>query len=334
MDLPTGKKKAQPPKGKKKLSMESESDMFKLIPIPDEMARSQLAEMMPAPKRRGKKTSKRLSEAAQLEYLRMVYSGEILIKKVDPDKLRGRIEAEAIAQEYSKQHAHYYDHRPTDWRRRLENKGILGCCSKAAVYAAMEKCSVEDYVNSQFWFFHTAYGRPPRYQDLAGPKAVERYKAYIEHVAGEKGKVASPVSVVVKGRVDTRKFTRTEVFQYEFETLKRMESRWGGEKEVWTMWGDPSETDVFSNAFKKTRPIWCNMYEKECTFTATFQIACDEPIGLVDGTEKIETFTKTCADPLIWARNYARSLQAKRAKLPSRAKNPKYVVTKVTVLDE
>ena len=247
-----------------KQSPKSLDDIFASIhlPLPEEIARTEIQKKIPDPYAKRRKAL--FSSDQGEEFSRRIQEERVLLNRPQSEEqVRGRMEAEQVASLYSLNHAKYYNHRPKDWRYLLRtHKGVLGCCSKAAVTASLLQCSLDDFIDAQFWFYHQNFGKPPAYKDLAGPGAARRVEAFLEFKKESKGKVSKAVSVATGGTIDPSKYTADEVFAYEASILKKMIAKWGSEEVIWEMWGDVEEEDIFSNSFKMSRPIWNKMYQK------------------------------------------------------------------------
>jgi len=166
--------------------------------------------------------------------------------------------AKQVAQLYSQKHALYHRHRATSWQRAIENRGVLGCCAKVVAQADVLQVEVEDYVEAQFWWFDTAFGRAPSYKELAGPKATYRWKAWrVARVHGEAHQ--KTVHVATGGTFNPQDTSVADELEAELKTLERLVRQWGSEEEVWRLMGDQG---VFSDAFMQTRPLWVKMTEK------------------------------------------------------------------------
>lgn len=163
-----------------------------------------------------------------------------------------------VGQVFSEKLATYYQTRQVTWMKRLqENKGVLGCCSRAAFQAEIIGASIEDYVEAQFWFFDLSFRRPPRYRDLAGKGANFRYVQWLD--SQTTGMPSKTIHVTGGQILDPRKATKEDEMVYENRMLQYMIRGWGSEEKVWEMFGDP-DNDTFPAWFKVSRPIWCEMY--------------------------------------------------------------------------
>lgn len=211
-------------------------------------------------KKSGSKAKRILSKEDRDEIVRGVMRGDYLGKSLDvaPGKI-GTYEAQEVASHYAHAHAKYFGHRVVNWRSRLQSSpGVLGCFLKAAITADMCKVSAESFVASQFWWFDQVYGKAPRIQDLAGPNSKLRVEQWKEKK--DNGGVAR--NIVHRASHGFVKQNKEELalLEYEASVLQRMIERWGSERQVWEIFGDPSDEDVFSNVFKRSRSIWVGLY--------------------------------------------------------------------------
>lgn len=192
--------------------------------------------------------------------MRLVCAGKLVPNK-DSVSIPSRA-ANEVAQCYAEKHAKYYSHRHKNWRKVVDsNRGVVGCCSRAAAQADLLNASIADYLEAQFWFFDEAFSRPPTYAEIAAPKCLLRYNKWRVAVVHE----GVPTTTVSKsrGRVDPSKTKESVVQAYEEKVLERMIKQWGSEEKVWELFGEPGDEEVFSDKFKKTRVIWREQYEGE-----------------------------------------------------------------------
>jgi len=205
-------------------------------------------------------TSKKPSSSEMELGVRLVCSGKLISNKGDISEISRFVKE--VAQVFAAKHAKYYSHRPTNWRKSIEsNRGILGCCSRAAAQAELLNTSVEDYIEAQFWFFDEAFGRAPTYAEIAAVGALLRYKKWREALVHD-GIAKTTVNVVTGGRFNPKKTKREVVMNYELKVLERMVQQWGSERKVWELFGSPGDEEVFSEEFKRSREIWADIYSK------------------------------------------------------------------------
>ena len=147
-----------------------------------------------------------------------------------------------------------------DWHARINrNKGALGCCSRAFAQVCELKCSVEDYLEAQFWFFNRSFGRAPRFSEIASVHALDRYRKWA--IRMEKGEIGNKtINISVISAYSARKVSVDMVIRYEERVLKTMIHQWGSEETVWELFGAVGDEEVFTDSFKKTRPLWRSMY--------------------------------------------------------------------------
>lgn len=202
-------------------------------------------------RRRGKPPTTREKEQKAIEVCR----GDVASHQSEyAESIRPAYE---VAQVFAEKLGVYYQKRQTNWMKRLKsNKGILGCCSRAACQAEALEVSVQDYVESQFWYFDHVFRRPPRYRDMAGPNANTRYKQWdAQRGEGVPDKTISMATTVLNP-MDT---PRGIEFEHETKMLGFMVRDWGSEEKVWEMFGDPSN-DTFPLWFKQSRKLWLTLF--------------------------------------------------------------------------
>jgi len=210
---------------------------------------------------RRRRTSIALSSTDKEEIIRGVCSGRFA--PVGGIKQQTARAADEMASLCAELHAEYYGSRVSDWQSRLQqNKGHLGCCSRAAAQADMLGVCYRDYLRAQFYWINDYFSRPPRYSEIASPGAIVRYEKW--KIVKEDGQ-APPMVVhpAIMGNIDPRDQLDSDVIEYEKIVLERMVRQWGSEEEVWRMFGSPEDTEVFSSVFKKTREVWRSMYGKD-----------------------------------------------------------------------
>jgi hypothetical protein len=173
--------------------------------------------------------------------------------------------AASFADKYVAKLSEYKGTRRYNWRRySKEGKFSLILCSRAAAQADTIGASIDDYIESQFYWFDFYFQRPPRLPELASVKSIERFYEWKKLSSSRQivGKVKHYSQLIKK--ISTKKATPEESFEYELSVLERMIIQWGGEDVVWTLCGDIGDTDIFTDEFKRTRAVWRSMYEKEC----------------------------------------------------------------------
>lgn len=198
---------------------------------------------------RGRKTNvkRKLTESDREEIIRRMHDGSVVLRSRDalsPVILR-------MAQAFANQRARYEHHAgyTFDWSEALEiDKRFKGLMSRAAAQAETLKASAEDYMTAQFFFFHREQGRAPMAFETASVYAISRYKAWKQLDKNEQVTATSAVTT------STPKITKKTMHAYEEHLLNLMIKQWGDEKKVWEMCGD--EEDVFTEDFKKSRPMW------------------------------------------------------------------------------
>lgn len=189
--------------------------------------------------------------------VRLVCAGKLLPNREEFSISHRR--SNEVAQVYAAKHAKYYSHRLQDWRKSIKsNRGILGCCSRAAAQADMLKTPVEDYIEAQFWFFDEVFSRAPTYKDIAAAGAMLRWKKW--RVALYHDGIPRTTVSKVRGQSDPRKTEKEVLIAYEQKVLERMIQQWGSEEKVWEMFGELGNEEVFSDAFKNSREIWRKMF--------------------------------------------------------------------------
>lgn len=210
-------------------------------------------------KGKGKNKKDRILTVAEMEKeVADICLGRVIVTETEK-KGNNRVAHYAL-QVYLEKLAVFYDKREKNWKKTIErNPGILGCCSRAVAQAEMIKAKIEDYIVAQFWFYRKFFGRAPTYPEIAGPKAILHYKQW--RVALSKGEVDKViVTSTIGGTFDPRKTPDEIVLKYEMNVLKRMIYQWGSEEKVWQLFGRLNDEDVFSDDFKRTRPIWIGLY--------------------------------------------------------------------------
>lgn len=170
--------------------------------------------------------------------------------------------AYAMGAAFSAKYANYNKSRPFDAYRVLdESKQRMSLCARAAAQADILEASYADYVEAQFYWFDDYFVRSPRMSEIASPGAVRRYTTWKE--LREKKRITPEVihPAVVTGRLFGQKEFPQEMRKFEEQVLARMIRQWGSEEAVWELCGEPGEEEVFSDAFKRTRAIWRDLYE-------------------------------------------------------------------------
>lgn len=224
------------------------SPLSKSLAVPQEWA-----EEANRKKRRRQRRKKRVvvDEVDEQEMIRQAHDGSILPKK--KKAVVARMEAARVAMEYNRKRANYFDHRISDWRRLLENPGAYMCCSIAALNAASCGATIEHFVESQFWYTNKHFGEAPTFFFMAAEGSLSRYEKW-KTSRGDKEAPERTVSVI-RGHVEV---TSTAKQKYEEKIFARMVRKWGGERQMWSLFGE--EEVFFSQAFKESRPIWVEMF--------------------------------------------------------------------------
>lgn len=211
-------------------------------------------------RRRGKRKNKVLTEEELVAGVVGICSGKL---SADESKKgnKNRV-ADHVLQVYLEKYATFWGKRKNSWRKTAaKSKGALGCCSRAAIQASLLSCSVEDYMEAQFWFFNEVFARPPTYADIAGPGGLLRYKQW-RMACHNKTAPRLTINKATGGIYVPGETLPSVVLAYENKVLERMSLQWGGEHEVWILFGSLGDEEVFSDSFKKTREIWRNIYLK------------------------------------------------------------------------
>lgn len=272
-----------------------------------------------------------LSNDDKEELARGVIKGEY-IKQMDSKAPGGRAESLTVGYYYAQAHADFYDRRIVNWKKRIEETpSLMGCFSKVAVTAEICGVPIQDFVSAQFWWFNEVYGRAPTYRDMAGPGAQSRVMQWKSErrVNGVPGKTVHRAS---QGFVK-QETSPDRLLQYEASVLERMVFRWESEEEVWRLFGEPGDEEVFSEFFKRSRRVWRNMYLRwfDLEVDVVFE---DERSGEKLSGGYTKEVTVQCLTPQDWAARYVADLKPPSDLwFPSRSR-PKSVLEAVRVIRE
>lgn len=225
--------------------------MAKKAPIP-------VSEYMREEKARIKKMNKsrRPREHARLrqDVVRGMCGGNFRTQKVTAE-VEGRRKARQMASLYLDKVDRYVGgYRPSYKRKSSLRASDLGCFARAVCNAQEAGLTPEEFLESQFFYLHSWYSRCPRPSELASHKAIKRAEEW--KACRDKGEAPKATVSAVQERL--QQFQTT--LQDEERVFQRMCRLWGGESEVWQMFGDPEDESVFSNTFKETKELWLKMY--------------------------------------------------------------------------
>ncbi len=212
------------------------SSLLGKVPIPDDP----------------KKRTKKLTYREKVDRMKKVRRGEIGKTKPTDSNRAALLMAEACA----RKHAKYVGSRVTDWMAALEKRGRLACCMRASIQADMLQAPYAEYVEAQYYWFNDYFQRAPRYSEIAASGSLVRYKSWkaLQEKRDIPARTVHPA--LAGGRVNPAETPPDVVLRYEEQILRRMVRRLGSEEAVWELCGRLGEEEVFSDAFKKTRPIW------------------------------------------------------------------------------
>jgi len=210
--------------------------------------------------RRSKKARRGRSQDRE-EMVRQV-CGKRLLPLDDASRVKYQ-KADQMGSIYAKLYARYY-RRPYEMnmRRKMEtNKSIMGCLCRAVAQAEMVDATFQDYLEAQFYWINDHKQEAPTFSQLASMWAVRRYTWWKK--MKEEGD--EPAFSVHPGacdkRIDPTESDREFLLEYDGKLLKQMIKNLGSEEEVWSLCGDPDDSEAFSLEFKKTREVWRNMYQ-------------------------------------------------------------------------
>lgn len=171
-----------------------------------------------------------------------------------------------MADIYSEMFARYYGrpHHVMNMRKRLEEKkSTKACFLRAVAQAQMLGALFREYMEAQFYWISDYHGRPPRYPEIASAAAIVRYRRWKELDAEGSAPAFQVHPAVVGGVVDPRQTPPEVVARYETDVLDRMIRQTGSEKDVWLLCGELGDNEVFTDGFKRTRPVWRELYERQ-----------------------------------------------------------------------
>lgn len=174
--------------------------------------------------------------------------------KVDPMSER---QVKAVEMGYAYEEAlGRYRHRPTLQYFKLGEDGFrsrtITFLYKAAVMADKAAAEYTDWVESQFYWFHKWFRRPPRIQELSGQSgkfpAPKRYLEYAKLALA--GKAKAPTS----DKMPTEPIARDVLDKINQERLQQLCSAWGySETEIMIHFG---KSGIFDAAWLKTNTLY------------------------------------------------------------------------------
>ncbi len=195
----------------------------------------------------------KLNQEDKQDLVTSMRSKQSVVACSESEQLR---QAQYTAALYIEKYVQYYNKRGFSVERLVETPAKRAQLSRIFIQSELLDVSVQDFIESQFYWFNKTFTRAPFVTEIASNKALTRFQEWALlrqyqridpktiHVTAIKPNVLAPINPM----------------EMEIKILERMIRRWGSEEQVWKICADDDEDPVFSLSFKRSRPLWVAIY--------------------------------------------------------------------------